>query len=69
MKARLLISIITHIIMNDLEDRAMNGVIIRIALKLREVLKYLLIYKKRFYQWGMSPLALLAYLISNRGKL
>jgi len=49
--------------MKDFEDKINKGVNKSIAVKLEDEFKYWLIYKKKFYQWGMSPLALLAYLI------
>ena len=49
--------------MSDFEDKISKGVKIRAIIRLAAIFKYWAIYKKRFYQWGMSPLALLAYLI------
>lgn len=63
MKAALLISNRIHSIINDLEDKINKGVKRRAIIKLAAIFKYWVIYKKRVYQWGMSPLALLAYLI------
>lgn len=47
----------------DLEENASRGVISMIVVRLVGKFKYFIIYKKSFYQWGMSPLAFLAYLI------
>lgn len=51
---------------NDLEDKTNIGVDKRINIKLVDKFKDCIIYKKKFYQWGMSPLAFLAYLINLR---
>jgi len=63
MKAMLLISIKIHNIISDLDDIANIGVEMRASKNLEDRFRDWVIYKKKFYQWGMSPLALLAYLI------
>jgi len=55
-------SIIIHIVKNDFVDGSKIGLIKKTAKNILEVEK-LFIYKKEYYQWGMNPLAFLAYLI------
>jgi len=55
-------SIIIHIVRNDFVEGSKIGLIIKTARNMLEVEK-LFIYKKEYYQWGMNPLAFLAYLI------
>lgn len=66
MKAMLFNSNKIHKVIKDLEDKIIMGVKIIVNRKLIEKFKYWVIYKKSFYQWGMSPLAFLAYLINIR---
>jgi len=58
-------SIIIHIVINDLVEGKRIGLIMKTIRNMLEAEK-LFIYKKEYYQWGMNPLAFLAYLIMKK---